>query len=254
MSQPLGPVHAEAHRPWHRLAMALGVGLLATVALAAKAVRAPASVPVTSRPTPVRGHEIVPRAPAEPTHGHTGPGATEERRQEAGRRAEAAEERARELEGQLRQALTQIREMEATLTMNEDRTAQYDGEMEALREQLRDTAERLHQAETDNEALRERLGLRQQELDGARSRLASDGEDAEALRARLEAAEARVAELTEAMRKLEAELDYTKSRFHLSMLTAALRESDNDDIQIEENGHHDPVIVRRTSLQPGKVG
>jgi hypothetical protein len=176
----------------------------------------------------------------------------EERRQEAERRAAAAEESVQGIQKQLHEALAQIEEMEAKLTMAETQTTQSDGEMQALRDQLRETADRLHRSELDNHALRERLALRRHELDQAGS-ASADGE-ARALRARLAAAERQVEELTETMGKLEAELDYTRSRFHLSMLTAALHEFDNDDIQIEErNGKQDPVIVRRASLHPGKV-
>lgn len=261
MSQPLGPIAADANRPWHRAAVALGALLIGTAALAVKAARVPAPTPIpmkVSRPAPAPRAKPQRRTPAEvPRYQDPGFREIEERRQESEHRAAAAEKHLSETQRQLREALAQVQEMEERLTMSENRTAHNNGELRALRDQLRETSERLHRSELDNHALRERLSLRQQELDEAQATTLVTGWDGdpEGLRTRLEAAERRVGELTETLRKVEAELDYTKSRFHLSMLTAALREFDNDDIQIaEENGHHDPVIVRRSSLQPGKVG
>ncbi|HZD18920.1 MAG TPA: hypothetical protein VE669_12335 [Actinomycetota bacterium] len=256
MSQPFGPVAMEANGRWYALAAGLGLVLLGTIAMAVKTARLPAPTPFPltgSRPAPTRRpeRERAPSADA-PVYEYSGFRRMEERRQEAERRAAAAEESVQGIQKQLHEALAQIEEMEAKLTMAETQTTQSDGEMQALRDQLRETADRLHRSELDNHALRERLALRRHELDQAGS-ASADGE-ARALRARLAAAERQVEELTETMGKLEAELDYTRSRFHLSMLTAALHEFDNDDIQIEErNGKQDPVIVRRASLHPGKV-
>lgn len=257
MSQPFGPIAAEANGPWYGLALGLGVVLLGTVTMAFRTARMPAPAPIpvkVSRPAPTRraGRERRPPADA-PVYEQPGFRDLEERRQEAERRAATAEENVQGIQKQLHEALIRIKEMEAKLTMAETQTTQHDGELQALRDQLRETASRLHQAELDNNALRERLALRQHELEEA-MRGATTAENAEALRERLAAAELRVVELTEAMGRLEAELDYTRSRFHLTMLTEALREFDNDDIQIEEgNGHQEPLIVRRSSLQPGKV-
>jgi hypothetical protein len=254
MSQPIGPIAAEANRPWHRTAVALAALLLGTLALAVTAARVPAPTPIpvkVSRPAPSPRVARERRPPAKaPLYEHPGFRRLEVRRQEAEDRARIAERNAQETQRRLRQALTRIQEMEEELAMSEIRTTHEDGELQALRDQLRATAERLHQVELENHELRERLSLRRQELDEARGAIAA-GDEARELRERLDAAERRVAELTDTLGKVEAELDYTKSRFHLSMLTAALREYDNDDIQIEEaDGRHDPVIVHRSPLQP----
>lgn len=256
MSQPLGPVVVEGSAPWYRLAMVLGALLLVATGMAVAASRWSALAPaVRSRDQdPASRTSRARRSDAAngPVYANPGFRAVEERRQEAERRATAAEENLQAVQGQLREALDQIKEMDGKLTMTETQTTQNDGELQALRDQLRVTAERLHLAELDNNALRERLALRQHELEEADGRLLTvwaDGQPAD-MRSRPEAAERRAAEMAEAMQKLEAELDYTKSRFHMSMLTAALREfANDDDIQIEDGS----VIVRRSSLQPGKV-
>lgn len=195
MSQPFGPLAAEANGTWYGLAIGLGALLIGTLAMTVKAARArvPTPVPmkVAQAPTAPRAERERRPNPQAPVYEHPGFRGLEEARREAERRAEEAEE-----------------------------------SVQALRDQLRETASRLHEAETDNEALQ----------------------------ARVEEAERRAAELTEAMARLEAELESTRSRFHMSMLTAALRELDDDAIQIEVgDGDHDAVAVRRSPLRAGKV-
>jgi chromosome segregation ATPase len=127
--------------------------------------------------------------------------------------------------------------------------------METLRAQVRETSERLHKAEIDNDELRERMALRHRELEELRHTIAtstpSEAEMAE-LRLRLETAENAAAALSRELDRVEAELEQTRSRFHMAMLTEALREFDNDEIEIE---HEDPldhtVVIRNgSSLTP----
>lgn len=257
LSRPFGPIAAEANGSWYQLAIALGVLFLVTTALAVSAANQPIHEPIpirVSQPAPTgRGERERRPAAHAPVYEHPGFRAIEEQRQEAERRAAAAETNVRETQAQLREALIRIEEMEAKLTVTETQTTQNDGELQALRDQVRETAGRLHEVELDNNALRERLALRKQELEEAWGKLAKAGGGGEGFMERLAAAEHRAAELEEVAAKLEAELEYTKSRLHMTMLTQALREIDNDDIQIEENGHSDGVIVRRSSLRSGKV-
>lgn len=132
--------------------------------------------------------------------------------------------------------------------MNENESTTSDGELQALRDQLRETSERLHRAEMDNNALRERMTLRQQELDEARRFLPTAGTtiDPAELKSRLEEAEMRTAEMSHEIERLESELDYTNSKFHMTKLSEALREFDND---MEEPTELDepPIIIHSVS-------
>ena len=124
-------------------------------------------------------------------------------------------------------------------------------ECEGLRERFRETSERLNLIEMDNTALRERLHLREQELEESRSRIRA-AESAPAgmaeLKQRLEGAEVRASSMAREMKRIETELDDTTTRLHMSKLTEALREIDNDDTDTEEPSHAAPVVVEH---QPG---
>ena len=80
------------------------------------------------------------------------------------------------------------------------------------------------------------------ELDDVRGRLRtlrrSDTEMDE-LRSRIDTAERRAAEMEHEVERLESELDYTQSRFHLTKLTEALRELDNDVVIEEDDDLYD---------------
>lgn len=261
LSQPFGPIAEEANGSWYELAIILGVLFLLTSTLAVTAASRSIqeATPVAVPRAGLVGRAERGRRPAAdaPLYQHPGFRSMEERRQEAEKRAAAAEAHVRETQAQLREARTRIEEMEARLTMTETQNTQNDDELQALRDQVRETAGRLHEAELDNGALRERLALRHQELEEAKGMLAAIGAGSsmnprEGFTERLAAAERRAGELEEIAARLETELEYTRSRLHMTMLTQALREFDNDTIQIEESGG-DGVIVRRSSLQPGKV-
>jgi hypothetical protein len=201
LSQPVGPLVSEATAGWSKLAILAGVLMLGCLAMVVVSSRAGTSssssaqlyTAAVPRRLPRDGEPI---AFDSPVYEQPGFRAIEEQRQEAERRASAVEENFRAVQKRLKEAQAQVKELEGQLAMNEARTGTNDGEMTALREQLRETSERLHQAELDNGAVRERMSLRQQELDEARrilSELRSGGD--EALRARLESADFGSAEL-----------------------------------------------------------
>jgi chromosome segregation ATPase len=176
----------------------------------------------------------------------------EEQRQDVQRRAEAAEENFRSVQKHLKETLAQVKQLEGRLAMNETETTTNDGELQALRDQLRETSERLHKAEIDNNALRQRMTLRQQELDEARQFLPTAGTtiDPAELKSRLEEAEIRTAEMSHEIERLESELEYTNSKFHMTKLSEALREFDNDleePTEVEE-----PPIVIHSVSAPSK--
>lgn len=231
MSQPYGPIEAEATGVWHRIALGLGAALLATAALFVRAIRtrdrAISLVEVRAHP------EFV---------------AAEDARARAEQRAAAAEAALTDVRRQLRAALDEISTMERAMEMldQDDRSE----EVRSLRDQLRDTAERLHAVERDNAALRERLALRQRELDEHRARLLqletrTPSAEVEELRRSLEAAERRATELESEVERLEAELDATAGSLHLAKLSEALREIDNDEtlVELDEGAAEGPTVV-----------
>jgi chromosome segregation ATPase len=253
---------AEATAPWFRYGALAGGLFLLTFGMVLASSRAKARVapPVqVFQPAPARRATKGQPAPAPdaPLYQHAGFRELEAQRQEAARRAEVAEQNFMGVQQQLKATLTQLKELEGRLAMNETQSSTNDGELQALRDQLKDTAERLHKAELDNNALRERMTLRQQELEEAQ-RAASEMEgsaDTAELRARLTAADERAAELVRQIEKLESELEYTNNKFHMTKLSEALREFDTDEIEIESNDDESfehPVIIRnqgRTSPQ-----
>lgn len=231
MSQPYGPIEAEATGLWYRIALGLGIALLATAALFVRAVRArDRAISLVE----VRAHpEFV---------------AAEDARARAEQRAAAAEAALTDVRRQLRAALDEISTMERTMEMleQEDRSE----EVRSLRDQLRDTAERLHAVERDNAALRERLALRQRELDEHKARLLqlearTPSAEVEELRRSLEAAERRATELESEVERLEAELDATAGSLHLAKLSEALREIDNDEtlVELDEGAADRPTVI-----------
>jgi hypothetical protein len=258
LSQPVGPIVAEATASWARLAILAGLLMLGCLAMVVVTSRAGAGAVGPAQLYTAAVPRRLPRdaAPVEfdaPAYQQPGFRVIEEQRQEAERRANAVEENFRAVQKRLKEAQAQVKELEGQLAMNEARTGTNDGELSALREQLRETAERLHQAELDNGAIRQRMSMRQQELDEARrllSELRSEGD--ENLRARLEAAEARASEMGNEIDRLEYELEHTTAKFHMAKLTEALRGYEQEDIEIEEKDDlfEHPVIIRN---QPGQT-
>ena len=231
MSQPYGPIAAEATATWYRIALGLGLALAVTFTLWVRAIRARER---TLSLVEVRAHpEFV---------------AAEDARARAEQRAAAAEAALTDVRRQLRAALDEISTMERTMEMLEQQDRSE--EVRTLREQLRDTAERLQAVERDNAALRERLALRQRELDEHKARLLqlearTPSAEVEELRRRLEAAERRATELESEVERLEAELDATAGSLHLAKLSEALREIDNDDalVEVDEDREEHPTVI-----------
>ncbi len=231
LSQPYGPIEAEATGGWYRLALALGLGLAVTLALWVRAIRARDR---TLDVVQVRAHpEFV---------------ASEDARARAEQRAAAAEAALEEVRGQLRAALAELASMEQAVKLleQEDRSE----EIRALREQLREEAERLHAAERDNAALRERLALRQRELDEHKARLfelegRTETTEVLELRRALAAAERRATELEAEVERLQAELDETAGSLHLAKLSEALREMDGERelVALEEAPTEEPKVI-----------
>jgi hypothetical protein len=223
LSQPVGPIAAEATASWNRLAMIAGALLLGCLAMVVVTTRRPAR----STSTPVQLYApAVPRRtsfepPAYETASADRPAAVrvlEEQRQEAERRAHAVEENFVAVQKRLRDALAQVKDLEGRLAMNESQNSTNDGELTALRDQLRETSERLHRSELDNNALRERMALRQQELDEARRLLveARSSRGGDALQTRLDAADVR-AELPRSPRS-RLELEHSGEAPHAQAL------------------------------------
>jgi hypothetical protein len=254
MSQAYGPIVSQATRTWNAFAFVCGVLLLGAIGMIVITTRARPSVrevevftaaEITSRPKQ--------RAVAVdmPIYEHPGFRAIEEQRQSAEARARVADENYQGVRQQLKATLAQMKDLEGRLAMQESATTTNDGEMQALRDQLRETSERLHKAELDNNQLRERMALRQRELEQARhdiQTIRADASEAEELKQRLMAAERRAAELSRETERLENELDFTKSKFHMTKLSEALREFDQDeDVEIdmdEDDLFEHPVIIR----------
>jgi chromosome segregation ATPase len=184
------------------------------------------------------------------------PATLAERLRAAGARADAAEESLRTVQAQLKQTLTYVGELEGRIGMEDERWAVTDREVKALRSQVSDTAERLHAAETDNDALRERLTVRQRELDDARHELALarfSVDELDDLRARLDTAEATAGALERELHRVEAELELTNDRFHMTKLAEALRELDEEDADVSiamGDEEDDTLIARRDPRLP----
>jgi hypothetical protein len=252
LSQPVGPIAAEATARWYRIAMICGLLMLGAAAMVVVTTRAevPRSAPVqVYAPAVPRRLAHDSSSPAErPMYEHAGFRALEEQRADAERRASAVEENFRAVQQRLKDALAHAKELEERLAMNETQTSTNDGEIHALRDQLKETSERLHEAELDNNALRERMSLRQQELDEARrmaAELRARGASDDLLR-RLQAADERAAEMERHIDEVEARLRWspptTTSRF-----SRELPELD-DRIEIEEDDGLDApsVVIRNT--------
>jgi|1186.fasta_scaffold315755_1 predicted nuclease with TOPRIM domain len=122
-------------------------------------------------------------------------------------------------------------------------------ELERLRAEVDETSDRLQQTEVDNEALRERMAFRHRELEELRRQLSEatpSSEETEDLRLRLVTAENAAAALARELGRVEKELEVTRNRFHMAMLSEALREFDNDAIEIsnDEDQLDHTVVIR----------
>jgi hypothetical protein len=279
MSQPAGSVVSSATTPWYLAAGACVALMLGAIAMVAVSSRpgGPAPVPAPVQVYPAMHPSTPPAEPRDPR-----PAAVETRRVEdaersrrtAESRAEAAEQNLHGIQKQLAEALEANRVLEARLTAAQSTTHTSDSESAALRRQLSETTEQLNHAEIDAKALRERLALRQQELEESQSKLASARASADAveelkrrleaseartgeleeLRARLETAEDRADEMAGEMARMEADLEYTAGQFHMSKLSEALREIEQEADGRESDGSLErPVIIRGNGGSGGKV-
>jgi hypothetical protein len=259
LSQPLGPISAEATARWYRIAAIAVVLLLGSIAMIVVTTKAPArsATPVQlygpAAARPLRPGQFS-ATPEPPIYEHAGFRAIEEQRQDAERRSHALEENFRAVQKRLKESLAHVKELEGRLAMNETQNSTNDGELQALRDQLRQTSERLHETELDNNALRERMSLRQQELDEARRMLVEvrSGSGSPELRTRLEAAERRTEELVLQVEQLEGELERETTKLHMSKFSEALRELEHEALEIEEEDDlfEHPVIIRNTPGHP----
>lgn len=279
MSQPAGTVGSSATTPWYAAAAACGLLMVGAIALVVASSRpqAPAPVPVQvfpamdQAPAPNRSREH-PRPQPAPVDRREVEEAQRSRRN-AESRAEAAEQNLHGLQKQLAEALEANRELQAHLVAAQSTTHTSDSEADALRRQLGETTERLNRAEIDAKALRERLSLRQQELEESQSKLASAHASAgaveelerrleaaetrtgelEELRARLESAEGRADEMAGEMARMEADLEYTAGQFHMSKLSEALRDIEQEEHNETDGSLEHPVIIRGNGGPGGKV-
>jgi hypothetical protein len=251
LSQPYGTVAATRSGEWHRLALICAGLLLGSLVMVVMTTRAPARIPAlvkaSEHPAP-RGvrrdkSERTP-GPEKPLYQQEGFRAIEEQRRDAQRRAEAAEQNFRGVQAQLQAALAKVKDLEGRAAVSDTQGSMQGSELKSMQDELRKTSERLERAELDNAALRERMTLRQQELDGMRQQVETvrdAGPAAQQLQTRLEDAERRAAEMARQIELLEAELDSTKSSFHMTKLSEALREFDTaeDEVQSEEHDKQD---------------
>jgi flagellar basal body-associated protein FliL len=233
MSQPYGPIAADANRPWYRLLVVFAIALVTTVTLFALSLRGKAN---TTSAAQVQMH---------PQYR-----ALEEAKVHAEQRARASEVGLKDLQAQYRMTLDQLKERDAELKLRDDLTAHSEDETEVVRDQLRETAERLNKAELDNNALRERLALRQSELDEYKARVlelqrrkpeVEQSEEIAGLRHRLDSAERRTVEMEEEIDRLQAELDGAADRLQLSTLSEAF-EGAQDEGPTETQ---EPIAVER---------
>ncbi len=253
MSQALAPITSAAAAGWNTIALICAVLLLGAIVMIVVTSLAqptqPSNLPVhVYAPVSVPSGAEGTQAPAvvavdAPLNQQPGFREIDELRRTAESRARASEQDLRGVRTQLKDALAQVALLEEELTIQG--TGQQD--CEALRDQFRESSERLNLIEMENTALRERLHLREQELEEVRARLRSS-QTAPAgmseLRQRLEGAEERASQMASEMKRIETELDDTTTRLHMSSLTEALREAGHVDPEMEDQDSP-PIVVDR---------
>jgi hypothetical protein len=182
LDQPFGPVAGTAGRIFSLAAPVLGLGSLACWVLFAMAWRPGAATTPARSPAPIDApvrrpaaaggaHALGPvmaaappsvmnRAEAQDRKANADPGLreAEKAKTEAEQRARAAEERLTRLQLQHKQAMDRLQALEARLSVAAAAPKHTEEELRALRDQVRESAERLHSAEAENEQLRARLG------------------------------------------------------------------------------------------------
>lgn len=181
LDQPFGPIAGTAGRTFMLAAFALGLGSLACWVLFAMTWRSGATT-TPPRPAMFKGgprgaqasgtgaYAIGPvlgaagpataarvRASVEPAKTDTGLREAERARSDAEARARAAEERLARLQLQHQQGMDRLQALEARLSVAAAAPKHTQEELRVLRDQVRESAERLLTAETENEQLRARL-------------------------------------------------------------------------------------------------
>jgi len=217
MDQAFGPIAAQANAPWYRLALGLAIGLAIALSIYALtflsstrgASRETAYVP--SRPSE-RPRDLNPPDGSSPAYTQAGFRQLEEARQTAEARAAAAEENYRGLQADFKTMLENLKILETNLASYESSATKAEREVETLRAQVRDSAERIGTLEDDGNAMRERLKLRERELGTAQ--------------AQLDEAEAKAKQAERELERTLIELQTLESRFHMSKLSEALRDLD----------------------------
>jgi hypothetical protein len=234
LSQPYAPIAASRSSEWQRIALIVAALLIGSLVMVVTSTRAAPRVPVLQTPeaakhAPARRPAPEDRTPSAetPAYLHDGFRGIEERRQDAERRAQAAEQNLAGMQKQLNDALAKAKDLEGRIAVKESQGATNGSDLRSLRDELNDTAERLGKTELDNAALRERMALRQREFDDVMKNMQKGGAaepGVEELQAKLADAERRAAEMSREIERLEAELDNTQSTFHMTKLSEALRE------------------------------
>jgi hypothetical protein len=240
VSQPYAPIAAERSGQWNRLALIAGGLVLLCIVMVVMTTRAAPSVPKPKRSKDADREERTSTGyerqrqqnPDAPAYLQEGFREIEERRQEAERRAKVAEQNLGGLQKQLNDALTKVKDLEARLAVKDNETATTDAETRSIRDELKDTLDKLNRADLENTALRERMNLRQREFESLQQKLQKSrtgDAELEETKSKLADAERKATEMAREIERLEAELDSAKSSFHMTKLSEALREFDTPD-------------------------
>lgn len=242
LDQPYAPIVAEANRPWRVSALECVALALATMTLFGLTFRAKAAVATGTglTPVPAPAPKRVPRHDV-PVDGNSPaymlPGYREEAeaRREAEARAAALEENFRGLQKQYRAALEQLKGLEQQVQLQQTTSSRSESDVHLVRDELQQTAQRLHQIEIDRDAVKERLALRQSEL--------------AAVEGRAHEAETRAAQVERELERATAELEHLEGRPHMSKLQDALLELDGDDDENANGDGNGSVSVPRLTLR-----
>ncbi len=250
MDLTFGPIAARANAPWYRVAFVFAIALVVTLCLYALTFRPQGRIPSRAfayepaRPVGLARDLAVPDDPA-PVYMQPGFREVEVGRQVAEARAATAEENYRALQTEFKTMLDNVKVLEAKVSSYESRDSQVDGEVEALRAQVRDSADRIHALEVDGSAIRERLKLREQEL--------------EMVHAGMEEAEMKASQAERDLERAMTELENLESRFHMTKLSEALQEMDDVVVDAEEEAPTttEPRVIftdsGETIVRTGKV-
>ncbi len=230
LDQPYAPIVAQANKPWRTSALecaALALismtffGLTYRTRSASFAAQTLACAPAPA-PKRVPRHDM-PTDESSPAYMLPGYRAEAEARREAETRASALEENFHGLQAQYRAALEQLKALDQKVLLQESSTSQTESDVQIVRDELQQTAERLHEIEIDRDAIRERLALRQSELNAAEGRALE--------------ADTRSARTERELERALSELERIQGSFHMSKLQEALLELDGGAEDHDGNGN-----------------